>query len=38
MIKYSQNYTLEKNNNFSGFAEAGVALLIFAGTFLWLFL
>jgi len=36
--KYSQNYSLEKNHNFSGIAEAGVALLIFATAFLWLFL
>jgi len=38
MTKYSQNYTLEKTNNFIGLAEAGVALLIFASAFLWLFL
>jgi hypothetical protein len=38
MIKYSQNYTLERQSNFSGLAEAGVALLIFASTFIWLFL
>jgi len=38
MIKYSQNYTLEKQNNLAGMAEAGVALLIFASTFIWLFL
>jgi len=38
MTKYSQNYTLEKQNNFSSLAEAGVALLIFASAFIWLFL
>ena len=38
MTKYSQNYTFEKTNNLSGLAEAGVALLIFASTFIWLFL
>jgi hypothetical protein len=38
MTKYSQNYTFEKTNSFSGIAEAGVALLIFAGAFLWLFI
>jgi hypothetical protein len=38
MTKYSQNYTLEKQSNFSGIAEASVALLIFASTFIWLFL
>jgi len=38
MIKYSQNYTIERQSNFSGIAEASVALLIFASTFIWLFL
>jgi hypothetical protein len=38
MLKYSENYTFEKSSNFLGLAEAGVAFLIFAGTFLWLFI
>lgn len=38
MIKYSENYTFEKSHNFLGLAEAGTALLIIAGTFLWLFI
>ncbi len=38
MTKYSQNYNLEKFNSFTGVAEAGVAFLIFATAFLWLFL
>jgi len=38
MSKYSQNYTLERQSNLTGFAEAGVALLIFASAFIWLFL
>ena len=36
--KYSENYTLERQSNFTGFAEAGVTLLIFATAFIWLFL
>jgi len=36
--KYSQNYIFEKQSHFTEIAEAGVALLIFATTFLWLFL
>ena len=38
MIKYSQNYTLEKHSYFTEIAEAGFALLIFSGLFLWLFI
>ena len=38
MIKYSQNYTLEKHSHFTEIAEAGFALLIFSGLFLWLFI
>jgi hypothetical protein len=38
MTKYSQNYTFERTHNFSGLAEGAVALIIFAGAFLWLFL
>jgi hypothetical protein len=37
MTKYSQNYNLEKLNNLTGVAEAGVAFLIFLTAFLWLF-
>jgi len=38
MIKYSQNYTFEKQNHLSEVAEAGFALLIFLSVFLWLFI
>jgi len=38
MTKYSQNYSFEKTNHLTGLAEIGVAFLIFAGAFLWLFL